>query len=322
MNEWLMQNGPLIVAIATFLAVLFAVLGIYLLTASRASRVGRRVEELQQGRSPGHGGEADTSSGEEGDFMVRWLEPMGGMIMPDNDWQKSTLQKQLVLAGYRRPSAIYGLMASKLLLALAVPLLVALLFMGAGNGGFLIEALGLVLVALLSFIGFMLPDYVLAVRARKRREHFTEAFPDALDMLVICVEAGLGLDSAINRVARELRLSYPLLAHELELTSVETRAGKDRVEALQAMAERMDIEQAKSLVSLLIQAERYGTSIGAALRVYAEEMRVDRIQRAKTKAAKLPTQLLVPVVLFIFPALFLVILGPAVISIFENLQGL
>lgn len=319
MDEWIMQNGPVIAAIVTFLAVLLAGAGIYQLTASRGRQVERRLSQLQQ--SPGGGKAADTAPGDEGDFMVHWLEPIGGMIMPDNDWQKSALQKQLVLAGYRRPSALYILLACKLGFALAMPLAVALIFMGTGSEDFLMEPLGLVLVALLSFIGFMLPDYVLAVKARKRREHFTEAFPDALDMLVICVEAGLGLDAALNRVASELHLSYPLLAHELELTSVETRAGKGRIEALHAMADRMDIEQAKSLVSLIIQAERYGTSIGTALRVYAEEMRVARIQRAKTKAAKLPTKLLVPVVMFIFPALFLVILGPAVISIVNNLQG-
>jgi len=320
MSEWVLQNGAIIAAIATFLAVLLAGSAVLLLTATRDRQVERRLEEVKQTRSGPESG--DTATQEEGDFMVRWLEPVGGMIMPDDEWQKSTLQKALVLAGYRRHSAIYTLLASKLILALSAPLLVSMVFMSMGNSAFLMEALGLVLVALLSLIGFMFPDFVLARKARKRRDHFTEAFPDALDMLVVCVEAGLGLDAAINRVARELRISYPLLADELELTSAETRAGKGRIEALHAMADRMDIEQARSLVSLLIQAERYGTSIGSALRIYAEEMRVDRIQRAKTKAAKLPTQLLVPVVVFIFPALFLVVLGPAVISIFDNLQGL
>ncbi|MGM0631996.1 MAG: type II secretion system F family protein [Pseudomonadota bacterium] len=312
------ENSAFIAALATFLTVLLAGSAVYLFTASRERQVERRLGELKQtGKGSSH-----STTGSDGDFMVRWMEPVGGMIMPDSDWQKSTLQRALVLAGYRRPSAMYILLASKLILALATPLLVSVAVMSLGNGAFLMEAMGLALVALLSFIGFMLPDYILARKASKRREHFTEAFPDALDMLVVCVEAGLGLDAAINRVARELRLSYPMLAQELELTSAETRAGKGRVEALQAMADRMDIDQAKSLVSLLIQAERYGTSIGSALRIYAEEMRVDRIQRAKTKAAKLPTQLLVPVVVFIFPALFLVVLGPAVISIFDNLQGL
>lgn len=320
MNEWMIQNASIIAAGAAFLTVLLAGGAIYLFTASRERQVERRLDELKQVRTVA--GSGNSTSGDDGDFMVRWLEPVGGIIMPDNDWQQSTLQKELVLAGYRHPSAIYVLLSCKLILALATPLAVSMAFMSTGNGAFLMEALGLLLVALLSFIGFMLPDYVLARTARKRRDHFTEAFPDALDMLVVCVEAGLGLDAAINRVARELRISYPMLAQELELTSAETRAGKGRIEALRAMADRMDIEQAKSLVSLLIQAERYGTSIGSALRIYAEEMRVDRIQRAKTKAAKLPTQLLIPVVMFIFPALFLVVLGPAVISIFDNLQGL
>jgi tight adherence protein C len=317
MNEWMIQNGATIAAITTFFAVLLAGMGLYQLAAARSRQVGRRLTEIQQARR-GESRAGDVP--DDADFMVRWLQPVGGLIMPGEDWQKSALRKQLVLAGYRRQSGIYVLLSSKLALALALPLLLALLFTLLGNTAFLMQPVGLLLVALMSFIGFMLPDYHLALRARKRRNHFTEAFPDALDMLVVCVEAGLGLDAAINRVARELRLSYPLLAQELELAAVEARAGKGRVEALQAMAQRMDIEQAASLVSLLIQAERYGTSIGAALRVYAEEMRVDRIRRAKIKAAKLPTQLLIPMVFCIFPALFLVILAPAVISIFENLS--
>jgi len=319
MEAFIAQYGVTIAALATFLAVMLALIGVYLLTAARSRQVQRRLMQLRDTQALSS--TANTPEGEEG-FMVRWLEPVGNMIMPDQNWQQSNLQKQLVIAGFRRPSAVYMLLAGKLILALGLPLLLALVLAAAGYGNFLTQALGLLLVVLVSFIGFLLPDYYLAIRTQKRRNHFTEAFPDALDMLVICVEAGLGLDAAINRVARELRLSYPLLATELELTSVETRAGKSRVEALNSMAMRMDIPQASSLANLIIQAERYGTSIGTALRVYAEEMRVERIQRAKTKAAKLPTQLLIPVVLCIFPALFLIILGPAVISIFENLSVL
>jgi len=318
MEAFIAQYGVTIAALATFLAVMLALIGVYLLTAARSRQVQRRLMQLRDTQALSS--TANTPEGEDG-FMVRWLEPVGNMIMPDQNWQQSNLQKQLVIAGFRRPSAVYMLLAGKLILALALPLLLALVLAAVGYGAFLTQALGLLLVVLVSFIGFLLPDYYLAIRSQKRRNQFTEAFPDALDMLVICVEAGLGLDAAINRVARELKLSYPLLATELELTSVETRAGKSRVEALKSMAMRMDIPQASSLANLIIQAERYGTSIGTALRVYAEEMRVERIQRAKTKAAKLPTQLLIPVVFCIFPALFLIILGPAVISIFDTLSG-
>lgn len=138
---------------------------------------------------------------------------------------------------------------------------------------------------------------------------------------MVCVEAGLGLDSAIQRVAQEIKISHPHLSSELALIPIEIRAGKTRREALQGLADRTDIDLVVSLVTLLLQAEQFGTSISSALRAYAEEMRTERIQRAREKAAKLPVKLVFPIALFIFPALFLVVLGPAVIALYDTMTN-
>src|SRR5690606_33421124 len=145
--------------------------------------------------------------------------------------------------------------------------------------------------------GFLLPDYGLRRTIKRRRLEFLEGFPDAMDMLVVCVEAGLGLDSAIQRVSRELRHSHPALATELALHGLEVRAGKSRQEAFRSLAERMHIDQVHALATILIQAERYGTSIAMALRNFAEDMRVERIQRARETAAKLPVRMIFPIVM-------------------------
>lgn len=141
-----------------------------------------------------------------------------------------------------------------------------------------------------------------------------EGFPDALDLLVVCVESGMGLDAAIDRVGEEMKLSNAPLSEELRLYNMEMRVGKSRVDALKSLAGRTDLEDMKSLVTLLIQTDKFGTSMAQALRIHSDTMRGQRHQRAEEKAAKLPVKLLIPLVFCIFPALFVVILGPAIIQ--------
>jgi tight adherence protein C len=179
----------------------------------------------------------------------------------------------------------------------------------------------LVLLVLLAMIGFYLPNYWLRLKIARRKEIILKGFPDALDLMVVCVEAGMGLDSAITRISRELELNNKTLSDELRIYNLEMRAGKLRKDALNNLAMRTDVEEVKNLVTLLIQTDKFGTSIAQALNVYSDTMRTQRFQRAEEKAAKIPTKLLFPLILFIFPALFVVLLGPAVISIVRAFKG-
>jgi tight adherence protein C len=175
----------------------------------------------------------------------------------------------------------------------------------------------LTVCTIMALIGFYSADIWLRTKIAGRREKIFRALPDALDLLVVCAEAGMGLDAAINRVAEEIRWSSKELSDELKLLNLELRAGKLRRDALRNLALRVDLEDLRNLVTLLIQADRFGTSVANALRVYSDSLRTKRYQRAEEMAVKLPTKLIFPLVLFIFPALFVAILGPAAINIYR-----
>lgn len=175
------------------------------------------------------------------------------------------------------------------------------------------------ILAMLAIFGYYLPDLWLRFKIARRKELILNGFPDALDLLVVCVEAGMGLDSAINRVAKEIKLDNKVLSGELELYNLEMRAGKLRKDALRNLAMRTDLEEVNSLATLLIQTDKFGTSVGQALKVYSDTMRTQRYQRAEERAAKIPVKLIFPLILFIFPSLFVAILGPAVINIYKVL---
>jgi len=171
----------------------------------------------------------------------------------------------------------------------------------------------------MAIMGYYFPDLWLRFKIARRKEVILKAFPDALDLLVVCVEAGMGLDSAINRVAKEIKLNYKVLSDELTLYNLELRAGKLRKDALKNLAMRTDLDEVNNLVTLLIQTDKFGTSVAQALTVYSDTMRTQRYQRAEEMAAKIPVKLIFPLILFIFPSLFVAILGPAAINIYKVL---
>jgi tight adherence protein C len=175
------------------------------------------------------------------------------------------------------------------------------------------------LAVLTALVGFYLPDIWLMIKTNIRREKLFEGLPDALDLLVVCVEAGMGLDGAIHRVAEETQMTSPVLSDELKLLNLELRAGKSRQNALRNLALRTNIEAMNSLVTLLIQTDKFGTSVAKALRVFSDSFRTQRFQKAEEFAAKMPVKLIFPLVLCIFPSLFVIILGPAAIRIYENI---
>ena len=217
----------------------------------------------------------------------------------------STVSKRLALAGYRDPRAADLFYTARLLLPV----------IGAAIAGFIIKSNPIFWFIALAAVGFYAPDFWLTGAVGRRRDAIRLSLPDALDLLVICMEAGLGLDQALIRVGDELKISHPDLADEFLLINLEQRAGKPRLDAWRNMAERTNLEVVRSFVSMLVQTERFGTPISKSLGTFADSLRTRRRQQAEEMAAKTTVKMIFPLVLFIFPSLFIVLLAPAMITI-------
>lgn len=310
------QNQTVTIYVLVFLSTTLMLFGVFLWLTTGNQDVKRRLREIKEGI-----GGLSHETHKEGMFQVRWIEPIAKIALPRDDWAQSKIKKKLVRAGYRTERAIKVYFGFKVLLAVLLPFAFVFPLVAIGTIPITNQPVIVLLTVLAALVGYYLPDFRLHSRIKARKLAFSEGFPDAMDLLVVCVEAGLGLDAAIQRVGKELALSNPDLAVEFNILSLELRAGKSRSEALRALADRTDVEQVKNLVALLIQAEHFGTSIATALREHAEEMRHIRIQIAKEKAAKLPVKMLFPIVFFIFPALFIVVLAPAMLRIYVAIIG-
>ncbi len=221
------------------------------------------------------------------------------------------IQKLLTYAGYRRENALRIYRGAKIFLAMVffflyIPIGV---WLGQSSAGILL------LGAIVAIVGYIVPDYWLRYAAQRRQKNIVRHLPDALDLMVVCVEAGLGLDAALARVAGEMSLASAPLSSEFMQVTQETKAGKPRAQALRDLTVRTGVEDLSSLVAMLVQTDRLGTSVAQALRVHADSVRTRRRQRAEEAAAKTTVKLVFPLVLCIFPALLVVLLGPAVIQI-------
>lgn len=226
------------------------------------------------------------------------------------------LRKNLARAGLRNKEAVGYFAMTKVGLPIALFLLGLILTAGLGVAEKK-PLIKLLLTLGLPIIGIMLPDMWLKNTIQKREDTLRKSLPDAFDLLVICAEAGLGLDAALDRVAREMTLSTPILAEEIGITAVELGFLPDRRVALAGFAERVQLASVRALVNTLTQSERYGTPLAQALRVLSSELREERMMKAEEKAAKLPATLTVPMILFILPTLFIVLLGPAILRVFD-----
>jgi tight adherence protein C len=231
-----------------------------------------------------------------------------GEIIPRSPEEMSRQERRLVQAGFRRKDA--PVLAYGVKVALAILLLVA--FSAAGRFSF-------VYIVLAVLLGAMLPDIWLSRRIKRRKEDIQLAIPDALDLTVVCVEAGLGLDQSLMRIGQEIRPIHRDLSDELRLLNLEVNAGKSRAQSLRNLAGRTDVDDLKALVAVLIQTDRFGTSVAQSLRVFSDSLRVKRRQRAEERAAKTTIKMIPPLVFFILPAIFVVVLGPAVITIVQEL---
>jgi tight adherence protein C len=250
--------------------------------------------------------------------VARVARPLSRLSVPTEGWESSALRIQFMNAGYRSQSAPAAFFAAKSLLTFAVPLAVMFWLREVGLPRVPDHLLPLVIVAS-AMLGYFAPNVVLARLASNRRLEIFENFPDAIDLVTICIEAGLGLDAALARVGQEIEMNSAALAEELHLVTLELRAGSTRERALRNLALRTGVEDIDTLVAMLIQADRFGTSISDSLRVHADTLRSKRRQRAEERAAKVPTKLLFPLIFCIFPSMMLVLLGPAFIAIFRTM---
>ena len=233
-------------------------------------------------------------------------------VLPKSQAEVSVVQQRLIRAGYRKESAAKAFYGVKVLLPLSLCLLVLVTGLGRQSPFFAYAAaLGL---------GYLAPDFWLGRRISIRQSRIRRGLPDVLDLLVICVEAGLGLDQATARTTEELRLGQPAISDELSVVVLEQRAGRPRSDAWRNFADRSGVDSVRNLVSVLAQSEQFGTSIAKTLRIHSETLRTQRRQKVEEQAAKTTIKLIFPLVFFIFPSLFLVTLGPAVIIMTESFQ--
>lgn len=312
---WLLNNPSAAFFVLLFLAVFLAVIGVATMAGGRGS-VSRR---LSSGTAAvGVDGKAPRlrQDAREG-FWVGLVTEIEKRVPLVDEMRRSTMERRLIQAGFFSQGAVRSYYAIRLLLTVGLPLTVLvtapLLPGDISNQGFAMIVLGL------GVAGLYLPPLWLSRRIARRQQAIAEGFPDALDMMVVCVEAGLGLDATFNRVGAELTRAHPELAMQFALVSLELRAGKSRADALRNLADRIGRDEISSFVTLMIQSDTLGTSIAQTLSVHADEMRTRRTLRAEEKAHKLPVKLTVPLVVFILPCMITVILLPGIIGIIRTL---
>ncbi|MDT5272499.1 MAG: tight adherence protein [Acidobacteriota bacterium] len=310
----------LIITISIFVCVTLGVMGLYWLMFRPTSAATERLKNLGGlgGATAGVGsGSVEAESSAAGAFAERMASPLQ-RLAPPSAAEARKVQKELMHAGFRSESGPVIYRATQLISLAFFPAAVA--FGCAVLGRPLSSALIYIIVAV--GIGGYLPRFVLKRMIKRRQLLLRWGLADALDLLVVSIEAGLGLNAALVRVGEELRGVHPDISEEFEITNLEIRVGRERDEALRNLSERCGIDDLKSLVAMLIQADRFGTSIARAVRVYADSLRTKRRQRAEQAAQKAAVKLLMPLALFLFPTLFIVILGPAGINLMDTLGNM
>ena len=281
-----------------------------LLMPRRTAAIDRRLEELTIGR------DTDTPAKPRLQSLIGLFKRVGEKA-PKSPKEMGTLRLRLVQSGYRRDEALTIFFGIRILFAVV-------LFVTFSSGAIIRPSLLMALGGL--GLGYVLPGMVLARLAKRRAHRIRLALADALDLLVVSVEAGLGLDQALSRVGAELAFAYPELSDELKLINLELRAGKPRAEALRNLADRTGVDDLSALVTMLIQTDKFGTSVASALRVYSDTLRTKRRQRAEEAAAKTGVKMVFPLVFCIFPSIWVVTIGPAAIKfvtvLFPMVEGM
>ena len=306
----------LIIAISTFVAISLAMLGVYWLLYKPQSAATERLRRM--GSKDGGMGNVQSvvlpDESPAADIAQRLAQPLN-KLLPPSATEAKKLQKQLMHAGFRSAEAPLIYRGIQLVSMAGFPLVVA------GVCALTARPLQNALIyIILGFVaGFFLPRYFLGRVTRNRQRELRWGLADALDLMVVSVEAGLGLNAAMMKVASELRDVHSAIAIEFELANLEIRVGRDRDEALRNLAERTGVDDLRSLVAMLIQTDKFGTSIAKGLRVFSDSLRTKRRQRAEQEAQKAAVKLLFPLACFLFPTLFIAILGPAALNLMDVL---
>jgi tight adherence protein C len=297
----------LLIIILTFSCLALTVMSIYWLFARQTNVVSSRLEGMDPSLVLVENNPVTT-------MAERLADPIN-RIVPISAIEAAKLQKQLLQAGYRSPEATIAYRAIQITLLIAIPSMVMTVcfILERPLSSFAIWGM------LGAAIGFYLPRYVLRKKILGRQRRITWALADAMDLMVVAVEAGLGVNAALNRVGEELKGLHPDMHSEMELVNLEIRVGRSREDALRNLAERTGVDDIRSFVALLIQADRFGSSIAKAVRIFAESLRTKRRQRAEQAAQKAALKLLFPLTMFLFPVIILVVLGPALLNLSDIL---
>ena len=293
-------------------AVTSVVLALYNWAVENNALKKRFTQIVRQGRAPADISLSKTANTRK---VAPVIDILSKLSIPEEGWQSSSVQIKFLQAGIRNKNAPQYYYAVKTLLTLVLPVALALYLYLSKSQLPLTHAM--LFVLLTAAAGYYLPEILLHFITRKRVERMRNGLPDMIDLMVICTEAGMGIDAAITRISREMARTNPELAQEFYLTVLEMRAGASRLEALRNLALRSRLGDLEDLVSMLVQADKFGTGLADSLRVHSDVMRSRRTQRAEELAAKIPVKMTLPLGLFIFPALFIVLLGPAIIRMIQ-----
>ena len=300
-----------------FLLIVFAIVGGLALLAMAVFSPGYMRGRLASFRTQTEVSALETDGWVE--KVVKVAQPFSKLSLPEEGWEQSALRSRFMNAGWRKPGAATLYFAAKTVAALIFPAVLAVLLnaFAASLGG---QAFMLCLLMAVA-AGYYLPNLVLGRQARKRQREIFENIPDALDLLTVCVEAGLSLERALVKVAGEIHIKSLVLAQELQLVLMEMRAGFTKERALRNFALRSGVEDVDTLVAMLIQSERFGTSMGTSLRVHSDNLRTKRRVLAEEAAAKIALKLMFPLIFFIFPVLLIVLLGPAGLQLVRSFSN-
>jgi tight adherence protein C len=304
----------LLIGISTFICISLAMMGAYWLLYRPQSAATERLKRLGHRESPDQVSLSMPEDRPATELAERLASPLS-RLLPPSATEVKKLQKQLMHAGYRSPAAPIIYRGLQLISMTGFPLVVALTCAFLSRP--LQSAFAWILLAFV--VGFFLPRYFLKRAITTRQRELRWGLADALDLMVISVEAGLGLNAAMMKVSTELKDVHVDIATEFELANLEIRVGRDRDEALRNLAERTGVEDLRSLTAMLIQTDKFGTSIARALRVFSDSLRTKRRQRAEQEAQKASVKLLLPLACFLFPTLFIAILGPAALNLIDVL---
>jgi len=296
------------ISIVAFLVIFLLIASGGLLLFYREAMLQRISEVINPNAKP----KTLLSSFQESGFSIGGVVTHFDSVLPKSQAEVSVVKQRLIRAGYRKESTVRIFNGSKVV----VPLLLCIVALVTGLG----DLSPFFVYAVCLGLGFLTPDFWLGRQIKKRQSKIRRGLPDVLDLIVICIEAGLSLDQATVRTSEELAHAQPELCDELHVVVLEQRAGRPRQDTWKHLAERTDVDCFRQLVNMMVQAEQFGTSVGKTLRTHSDTLRTQRIQQVEEAAAKTTIKLIFPLVFFIFPSLFLVVLGPAIIIMMDSFK--